>query len=74
MRRIWSARLSQGSSARRTERLYLGLQGDDTEGDTVELSKTLERVRGLVAKAESLEDMGGQDNLNEATAALRPIR
>lgn len=34
----------------------------------MELSKTLERVRGLVAKAESLEAMGGQDNLNEATA------
>jgi len=38
------------------------------KGKTMELSKTLQRIRGLIAKAENLESLGGEDNLNEATA------
>jgi hypothetical protein len=34
----------------------------------MELSKTLERIRGLVAKAESLESIGDPESMNEATA------
>jgi hypothetical protein len=34
----------------------------------MELSKTLERIRGLVAKAESLEAAGDPESMNEATA------
>src|SRR5215469_8844663 len=34
----------------------------------MDLSKTLERIRNLIAKADNLESMGTPEGLNEATA------
>jgi len=42
--------------------------GENEKGEKVELSKTMTRVRALIAKAENLESLGDPESMNEASS------